>query len=573
MLTKIRIKNFKRFDEVEFDLGKNVVLIGPNNSGKTTALQSLALWDIGVKKWIERRGSGVIGQRSGVTINRRDIVSIPIPEALLLWRNLHVRNSEKTKGKSTTQNVRMEICVEGINNGEVWKCGLEFDYANTESFYCRPLFENGSRMPIPEIANSQNLAYLPPMSGLADREFLKELGELNVLIGQGQTAQVLRNLCLNVFLASSKNKDQNWDTLVNYIGTLFGVVLLPPKYITERSEITMSYKQHDGKELDISTSGRGLQQTLLLLSYLYSNPNSILLLDEPDAHLEVLRQRQIYQVITELAEQQHSQVIAASHSEIILNEAAGKDMVVAFVGKPHRIDGRSSQLLKSLNELGYDQYYQAEQKGWVLYLEGSTDLSILKTFARILDHPVLPYLDLPFVHFVGTNIPEKARSHFYGLKEAKNDLVGIAIFDRIDKEINSAFPLKETMWKKRELENYFLSEKVLIEYAKYDTEKDLFGYAEANKRSEIMGECIKEISDAIAKLKRIDPWSDEIKASDEFFDPLFELYFDKLKTPNLLRKNEYYNLASLVKKDDINPEIIEKLDLILEVAKAAKPMI
>jgi hypothetical protein len=129
------------------------------------------------------------------------------------------------------------------------------------------------------------------------------------------------------------------------------------------------------------------------------------------------------------------------------------------------------------------------------------------------------------------------------------------------------------MWKKRELENYFLSEKVLIEYAKYDTEKDLFGYAEANKRSEIMGECIKEISDAIAKLKRIDPWSDEIKASDEFFDPLFELYFDKLKTPNLLRKNEYYNLAALVKKDDINPEIIEKLDLILEVAKVAKPMI
>ena len=38
MLTHIRIRNFKRFGDVEFDLGQAVVLIGPNNSGKTTAL-------------------------------------------------------------------------------------------------------------------------------------------------------------------------------------------------------------------------------------------------------------------------------------------------------------------------------------------------------------------------------------------------------------------------------------------------------------------------------------------------------------------------------------------------------
>ena len=42
MLTKLTIKNFKRFDQAEIELGKSVVLIGPNNSGKTTALQALA---------------------------------------------------------------------------------------------------------------------------------------------------------------------------------------------------------------------------------------------------------------------------------------------------------------------------------------------------------------------------------------------------------------------------------------------------------------------------------------------------------------------------------------------------
>jgi len=49
VLTKLTIKNFKRFDEVEIELGNPVVFIGPNNSGKTSALQALALWEVGLR--------------------------------------------------------------------------------------------------------------------------------------------------------------------------------------------------------------------------------------------------------------------------------------------------------------------------------------------------------------------------------------------------------------------------------------------------------------------------------------------------------------------------------------------
>ena len=45
MLTKLTVRNFKRFGEVEIELGNPVVFIGPNNSGKTSAMQALALWD------------------------------------------------------------------------------------------------------------------------------------------------------------------------------------------------------------------------------------------------------------------------------------------------------------------------------------------------------------------------------------------------------------------------------------------------------------------------------------------------------------------------------------------------
>jgi ABC-type nitrate/sulfonate/bicarbonate transport system ATPase subunit len=152
-----------------------------------------------------------------------------------------------------------------------------------------------------------------------------------------------------------------------------------------------------------------LQQTLLLLAHLYANPGAVLLLDEPDAHLEILRQRQTYSLLIQVAEQQGSQIIAASHSEVVLNEAADRDVVIAFVGKPHRIDDRGSQVLKALRDIGFDHYYQAQETGWVLYLENSTDLAILQAFARSLGHAAAGYLEGPFVKYIETNLPERAR--------------------------------------------------------------------------------------------------------------------------------------------------------------------
>ena len=202
MLTKLICRNFKNFGEVEIELGNPVVFIGPNNSGKTTALQALALWEIGLKRWNEkRRESANPEKRPGIAINRRDLISVPVPSARMLWRNLQVRDTEKVDGKQRTQNIRIDITVEGVTASRAWQCGLEFDYANEESFYCRPLRiseKDGKvveQMPVPEEASSFSVAFLPPMSGLISNESRLDPGAINVRIGEGRTAEVLRNLC------------------------------------------------------------------------------------------------------------------------------------------------------------------------------------------------------------------------------------------------------------------------------------------------------------------------------------------------------------------------------------------
>jgi predicted ATPase len=554
MLTSLNISNFKRFGEVEIELGQTVVLVGPNNSGKTTVLQALMLWAAGIRDVFDWQNAVLQGYKA--TINRLDLTSVPVPAIESLWKNLRTEN-----GKS----VPLKVSVSGINqpSGEQsasrWSISLIFTYANPESIDCLLESDEIGSM---DVFSVPPIVMLPPLSGLALQEDRLERGSIQRRIGEGRTAEVLRNLCYQLYAANGE-KDL-WDKLVAQMKTLFGVDVLPPDYLASRGEIRMSYREANGIILDLSAAGRGMLQILLLLAYVYNNPGAVLLLDEPDAHLEILRQRQVYQLLTDVAREQNAQIIAASHSEVILNEAADRDMVISLVGQPRRIDNNErSQLAKALKEIDPADYYQAEQTGWVLYLEGSTDLAILRAFAQQLQHAAVEALAKPFVHYLHSNKPSKAQSHFQGLSVAMPDLVGLALFDRIPQgKLHSGTGLIELAWQRREIENYLLQPDTLMRYAESN-------WGDGGQKA--MKTAIAEVENALVVLRKPGIWSPDIKASEEVFEPLFERFFQQLNLPNLLRKSDYHILAQFIPVELIDPEVIEKLDAIVEVARRAKP--
>ena len=56
MLTKLTVRNFKRFrDETRIDFSPITVLVGANNSGKSTALQALGIFQYCIEVTRKRR--------------------------------------------------------------------------------------------------------------------------------------------------------------------------------------------------------------------------------------------------------------------------------------------------------------------------------------------------------------------------------------------------------------------------------------------------------------------------------------------------------------------------------------
>jgi hypothetical protein len=259
---------------------------------------------------------------------------------------------------------------------------------------------------------------------------------------------------------------------------------------------------------------------------------------------------------------------------VVLQEAAERDVVIAFVGTPHRIDTRSRhQVKKALESIRMADYYLAVQKGWMLYLEGSTDLAILRRLAERLDHPAKEVLsDSVPVIYLGNNKPQEARDHFQGLREAKGDLVGFALFDRLDQELPTGSRLAERMWSRREIENYLVTPESLRGFVQLGLDaQDLIEAAERRNRLEVLETCVEELTNALKLTNEPDPWGPDIKVTDKFLDPLFKLFYERLGTPQRIYKRDYHGLADTVPIAEIAPEVGEVLDAILATAATATP--
>ncbi|MHC1775814.1 MAG: AAA family ATPase [Lentimicrobium sp.] len=415
------------------------------------------------------------------------------------------------------------------------------------------------------------VAYLQPMSGLASAEDRLTPGSIDRKIGEGKTADVIRNISYQLLhpervldaRPESEIKDK-WMDIYTIIKNKFGIEIQEPTFNPDNGLLNMTYIEK-GIEYDLSNAGRGFQQTLLLLCFLYSNPDKVILMDEPDAHLEVLRQKEIYNLISDIARKLNSQLIIASHSEIVLREAASKEDDIVAIIEQSAIKLNDPKLVKdfkkSLTDFGWDKYYLAKLKKHCIYLEGTTDVYNLEAFARKLNHPASGLIEEANIDPVEGNLPAEAFSRFQALKLIEPDLKGLCVFDRLNRKSNPDDPILVLQWNKAELENYFCIPSVLIKWAESKS-NTLF----SSNYPVLMKDSIAEVTPPISLSDMNDEYWGNEKLS-EWTEKVFRRFFEKAQQPVTMQKSNFHELIEFIPKEQVDKEIYEKLDAIYEILK------
>ncbi len=558
MITRVIIENFKRFERQEFPLEPVTVLAGQNNSGKTTLIQALSAWAFALDRWRAGRGAPIVRgdsdaiRRPGQPITRKDFTPLPLSHFNLLWneRATNWRNKDRDdSGKRKVGRLRpIHIRVEGkAENGASWGLTVEFRYQGPEQIYANPLEYND----LVDKSVLPGVTHCSAFSGIGAEEPRFDPGYRSLRIGEGKPGDILRNLLLDI-----AGDEDAWKALAGDIEELFAVRLKKPEYDSAQPFILCEYEEQ-GASYDLASAGSGFHQTLLLFAFIYGRESTVLLVDEPDAHLHVWLQTRVFDRLRALARDRGRQLILATHAETILEEA-DPSQILSFAGSPHLLShGQDRDALRTaIRQVSPLHLLLAEKGRAVLYCEDSSDWRILEAWAKRLDHPAKRFFDNPFVHTLRGRRPRDARHHLWGLRAVDDGVRGLLLLDRDNREDDEhewhAETLGVHLWERYEIENYLLVPSAIERFIGAD---DLFGAStvrdafEAELPASVLADPLRDIEALI-----------RISASKTILPKIFE--HDRMR----LSKADYYRIAEAMKPDEIHPEVVRVLDKIAALA-------
>ena len=547
MIHTVRIRGFKRFGEVEFRIPGHVVLAGPNNTGKTTVLQAIASWSLALQRWRELNDFNPRQGYKRAPIARQAFTAVPLQSFDLLWKN----RSYNKHGQ----------CIEiELRHNAGWSVTMELLADSTEQIYVRPRADVRADL-LREL--DLRAVYVPPMTGLETNERLFQPVAVEQLLGLSRPGEVLRNL-----LVGASHHEFAWAALQDSIRKLFGYELLPPDASGPfiRSDYRMT---GDGPSFDISSAGSGFQQVLMLLTFLNTREGAVLLLDEPDAHLHMILQDAIYHELRTVAARQHSQLVVATHSEVVINAVEPRELYVVL-NEPRRVadTAERNRLICSLQALSNTDIMQALDVRGVLYVEGYTDIDILRAWAAKLGHRAENLLTIeamwkPTVFQTREGDVEgpgiKAREHYEALQLVRDDLPGLELVDGdahqgIQGTAITGTGLQRLRWRRYEIESYLLHPDTLARFVEAIVGTD----AAESHVQDMLAYWNDEFPPAVVTDPFAEhPFLNRAKARTELLGPLLEA-----AEIHALPYTRYHEIAALMLPDEIHPEVTEKLDAI-----------
>ncbi len=544
-ISKVVLRNFKKFEEETFHIGDSIILTGPNDSGKTTLLQAIASWSLALGRWhelddLQRRNGGYTKQN----IVRQQFYPVPLRSFDSLWRDKqHKKN-------------RIEIDV----TTDAGNIPMEFQGDTDAQMYVRPR-KDADREVLRKSKHFPPLAFVPPVTGLDIDEPVYQQPKIDQLLGKGQPGRVLRNL-----LAEASDDDDAWARLTAAVESLFGYELLRPD--ASGADIVADYRHRAGAaQFDINSAGSGFLQILMLLAFLCARKDTVLLLDAPDAHLHMILQDAIFGALKAIARERDTQLLIATHSRIAIDSAEPGELY-SLAGQPKKLadDNEESALIRSLSVPNTD-IMLAREKGRILYTEGHTDLAILRAWAKVLDHRTKDFLQRPLwkpaAYKIRSNtLSIPAKYHFGALLAVTDDLLGAEIVSTGRKEglppsnLECGGKLLRLYWTRYEIESYLVHPGALARFVEKIYGKDApLADVSAMKHAMHMHLPGKTVDSPLLD----DYVLNVMKARTGFLQKILD-DADPQSSPHA----RYSGIAEVMRPEEIHPEVIRVLNAVAD---------
>ncbi|BAZ67574.1 hypothetical protein NIES4106_23290 [Fischerella sp. NIES-4106] len=399
MLKLIRLKRFKKFQDVEAHLRPFTVLMGENSSGKTTILQAIN------SAMILLAGSGLVtGTNETLKVKNAGAPMFALPGVILEdYKGLFYGNIPRGGKERGTAGIAIELVDDNGNN---YRITINYLFGGLNAKCISKL---------KELSNNPTLHLKLPLliSGFVgllpseERSYSVALGQK---LRSGQMSAIIRNILLDTKL----KKPESFDRLQKRLAKDFNFYLDKISFDEQKDvHVTARYKEGSSStrsfSLDINSSGSGFLQILQILAPIYCfcpDDSSIVLLDEPDAHLHPNLQASLASALHEIQKELDIQIIISTHSTSIIR-AADPSEVVPVSSKLKSIQPLTHSEDVERQILTYIDSYELGKSvisGKLVFIEDK-DTSIIEAFDKLLKTNcfsgtnTVPMLNWAFAYF------------------------------------------------------------------------------------------------------------------------------------------------------------------------------
>lgn len=302
-LTRIKLERYKKISSAEINMAGVNVLVGGNNSGKSSILQGIH-FSITVAATARQQGQ--------VTFASDLLPYNPTPDFSVLRNGAPYLNHAGTgdsvltlatsipRDDGTVEELSYAITLyKGRNHGDIG-CTRDGDHARIGS----------------EVSDPDNLysIYVPGLAGVAQQEELRAKAIVRRGVASGDANLYLRNIIYYI------KKAGKLATLNSYLATIFNGASVEVDFDDNKDHRLKVSVSRGGASYPLELSGTGLLQVLQIYSYVTYFSPKLLLLDEPDSHLHPDNQAELCKAIRQIAQDTGCQIILCTHSRHVVEE-------------------------------------------------------------------------------------------------------------------------------------------------------------------------------------------------------------------------------------------------------------
>lgn len=377
MIKHIKLENFKRVTSFETDLDRINVLVGANNSGKSSVLQGIQFT---IMAEVVRR---VMNRE---TVPQDKLLYLPSADFSVLRHGTAYTNYS---GYTSMLQLTSDTASDGVND-DVFSITLSKgrNYGNIS------VATSGNNKFRTSVTSSKELysAYTPGLSGIPYSERQVTPAVLRNAAANGDANLYLRNI---IYYIKEQNRLKELNQLIKAI---FPSYRISVPYDPNNDTAIIVNVNIGSQEIPLELCGTGVLQIIQIMAYsIYFRPK-LLLLDEPDEHLHPNNQNLLCQALTLLSKNMDLQIIMSTHSRHVISSLEAEARFIWMKNGTACCEEQSSNLHNVLLDLGaldsYDGILQGKYS--LVVLTEDSDTKYLKKLLEVNGSDMSKTLIIPY---------------------------------------------------------------------------------------------------------------------------------------------------------------------------------